>query len=686
MPPRWGWLALWGVPSSYVLLLSLVAVAAAKAHSLAGMDGVTAWPLLWLWAIAADALVHGGLAALLVTAEARRPRLRVVTVPVAAVVAALGLANAAYLGAAGEQLSWEAVQYGLESWDALTGVVAELVEQTSSVALAAGAAGAVLVPVAARQVAGRREVSRLDSAHCAASLALLALVVWLVAPAPGLLAAASLGRNATVQTYWSWLTDDPAPDQPEPIEFLGYRPPRLVGDADVAALRASERPNVVVLILESTRYDATSLHEDGKAHTPHLLALARSGTSAPVTRAVLPHTTKSVFSMLCGRMPIMQRVPLEVSTAVEVQCLPGVLRAAGYRTGFFQSALGAFEHRPRLVAQLGYEHFEAWEDIGGQPLGYLASDDESLAAPLERWLDAGGPDRDAPFLATLLTSAPHHPYRLPQRDAAAERASGDAAERAGEDADGDASPAPGGGGDASTDEQRYLRLIEAEDRLLGAVLEALDARGLRERTIVVVAGDHGEGFGAKGVLQHDNNFYEEGLRVPLVLAGPGVPAGHEVRGNASLVDVTPSLLGLLGVPAPRLTAAGQPLAFDLLAGPVPEVPRWFGCYYASRCRGFVLGRRKVVHIPQTGQVFYFDLARDPGEHQALPLTPDQAGQAGLADLIDQLPALRVAIDSHRTGRWPMVLGETPAYGQWRCPVGQRCRHPRSPPDLFFEPP
>jgi glucan phosphoethanolaminetransferase (alkaline phosphatase superfamily) len=638
---------LWAAPATYLLIASLVLVVAAKASVLASMHDVSRWPLVWLRSISPDVTLHAGLAALFAMGEWRRRWLAAATVLVAGIVSAVAVINAAHLATTGEQLSWEAVQYGLASRTALLGIVAESLARHLPLALF-GAALAVLMPFAARRVLQRRQLTRACAAHAAAMLAVAASAVWLLAPAPDTFAAAAMGRSATLHTYWSWATDAaPSSATGSPIvEFLGYQPERLVSDADVAELSARSRPNLVLLVLESTRRDVTGLAEPpGAAATPNLVALARRGTEVPVTRAALPHTTKSLFSMLCARLPLMQREPVEVSQAVRVECLPRILAGAGYATAFFQSAVGSFEHRPRLVSQLGYGHFEAWEEVRGEPLGYLASDDESLAGPFDRWLDAA----PAPFFATLLTSATHHPYRLPLD--------------------------PNGAAVTGTDEQRYARLVEAGDRLLGALLETLERRGLVENTIVVVAGDHGEGFGAKGVRQHDNNFFEEGLRVPLVFSGPGVPTGR-VQGNASLVDLTPSLLDLLGLPVPELRIAGVPLAVSLFDGAVPDVPRWFGCFYERSCRGFVLDTRKVLAVPETGRTFYLDLEADPDERQALPLT---------ADLAAHLPALDLAIDSHRTRRWPFVLGAVRGYGSWSCPPDEWCRHPASPPDGFFEP-
>jgi hypothetical protein len=340
----------------------------------------------------------------------------------------------------------------------------------------------------------------------------------------------------------------------------------------------------------------------------------------------------------------MQKHLVEASADLGAQCLPAILAEAGYRTGFFQSSWGTFEARPRLAERLGFTDFKAWEDIGGQPLGYLASDDESLAEPFAKWLDERDPKQ--PFMATLLTSATHHPYRLSKR-----------AKKAAKAAD-----LP-----VTTPEDRYKRLLEAQDRLLAALIKQLDRRKIRKNTIIVVLGDHGEGFGEKGVKQHDNNFYEEGLRVPLVIFGPKVPV-REVPGNASLVDVTPTLLALLGLSlAPEAQAAldGFNLADKSFTG---QLPRYFSCWFEMRCRGFVLGDLKVVLEPQADEAWYYDLAADPDENH--PLVLDTTENADLAQL-------QTTLQRFRARDYPVVWGET-RFGEWRCDVDDRdCRHPNA---------
>jgi hypothetical protein len=328
-----------------------------------------------------------------------------------------------------------------------------------------------------------------------------------------------------------------------------------------------------------------------------------------------------------------------------------VLQAQGYSTAFFQSAVGAFEDRPRMTSRLGFSHFEGWENIGGEPLGYLSSDDLSLAGAFDRFLDGLAPDR--PFLATLLTSATHHPYRLPQSEL-------------------DRLQAEGLDPSTIAPETRYGLLVKRADQLVGKLVETIDRRGLRDRTLIVVLGDHGEGFGDKGVRQHDNNYYEESLRVPLVFAGPGVEP-RELAQNVSLMDVTPTLLGLLGLP--YVQRDDDEYGRDALASRQGPRREFFSCFYDGVCFGSVSDNKKIVVLPELSRVMLFDLANDPAEEHALSVKTGTPELARLSQL---------ARDLHVSGGGADVSDLRLANG-WVCPTGGFCRHPKTPPSIFFTP-
>ena len=650
-PDRMAWVRMCASPSSYLLLLAVCVTATAKLRVLRDIGGVDAWPLWWIASVAPDAAFSAALAALFARGERRVPWLLAITVPLSLLVAAVAVINSAYLGITGEQLTWQALSLGLDRFGDVSGIVGEeaarLGWRVSAGALAVAAVPLVALAVLRRVGRSLHPVAEPGRAHAALLCAALAAAVVLAAPRPRLFAVEQLGASAVLRTYWGWLQHDPVA-RPDGVWFEGYVPVELVAPDSITALRGARPPSVVLLVMESTGRDVTGL-AGGAARTPNLVDMAANGIEVTGARAVVPHTTKSLFSIHCARLPLMQLSLMETSAAIEVQCLPAILRAAGFRTGFFQSAVGVFEDRPRLVNKLGFEDFAAWEDIGGEPLGYLASDDMSLAGALARWLDRD-PGRERPFFATLLTSAPHHPYRL--SSAAAARAK--------------AAKAPAGSA-----EERHARLIEEEDRLLGEVRALLRARGLDRSTIVVAVGDHGEGFGEKGIRQHDNNFFEEGLHVPWVMAGPGVKKGL-IHDSSSLVDVAPTILDLLDVPLTPLAARTVP--GRSLLEPAARRLLVFYCWYEARCRGFVEEGRKVVFVPESKVAFWFDLVADPEERDPKPLTQEMR---------ERLREANHLVDSHRTPDLPAEREPMLDYAPWACAAGEPCVHPKSPPGGMF---
>lgn len=176
--------------------------------------------------------------------------------------------------------------------------------------------------------------------------------------------------------------------------------------------------------------------------------------------------------------------------------------------------------------------------------------------------------------------------------------------------------------------QRYAGEVEHVDRQLGRLLEALRSRGLEERTLVVVLGDHGEGLGQHHLLGHIVQVYDSLLRVPLILSWPGrMPAGLTVAEPVGLEDVKPTLLELLGLPRPGglrgrslvpLLAGGDVAARPLVAATFrPEAP--------ADLEALVEGGFKLILTRgEEPAMELYDLERDPGElHDLAPREPER---------------------------------------------------------------
>jgi arylsulfatase A-like enzyme len=155
---------------------------------------------------------------------------------------------------------------------------------------------------------------------------------------------------------------------------------------------------------------------------------------------------------------------------------------------------------------------------------------------------------------------------------------------------------------------RYHNALHSADEALGQLLDGLRQRGLDRNTLVVILGDHGEAFGEHpGNIGHTLAVYEENVRVPLLFSAPGLSTSPVRVGRvASLVDVAPTVLDLLGIPAPS-GWQGQSL--------LDRAPRvaLFCTDYSLGLLGLRDGRWKLIHELESGRSTLYDLQDDPGE-------------------------------------------------------------------------
>ena len=207
---------------------------------------------------------------------------------------------------------------------------------------------------------------------------------------------------------------------------------------------------------------------------------------------------------------------------------------------------------------------------------------------------------------------------------------------------------------------RFLReLYDAEirqlDDLVGEFLAFLEEEGLADETLVVVTSDHGEEFQEHGGLLHGRTQYEELLRVPLILAGPGLPEGRVVAEPVGLIDLLPTILGRFGIEPPaRLD--GLDLAPTWSGGRLPE-----RALFGEADHNNVVDGQPVIDIKRSvrrgsaklhldrhsGAVAFYDLAHDPKEQE------DRARTAGeiLARLRAELERfLRGGVEGEQSGQ------------------------------------
>ncbi|MCK6521914.1 sulfatase [Myxococcota bacterium] len=328
--------------------------------------------------------------------------------------------------------------------------------------------------------------------------------------------------------------------------------------------------NVVIVTLDTTRADHLGVY-GARTQTPNLSRLAAEGVVYEAAMAPIPVTGPSHTSLMTGLGPWSHGVLLNgIPAPADRTTLAERLAAEGYRTGAFVSAY-VLNHSIGLS-----RGFTTYDDdfsalkgaealLGARLLGAVsrnlnpdlvlerrgdATIDDAVA-----WLQAG--DEARPYLLWVHLFDPHGPYAPP--------APYDTAYYAGDPRDPShtsMSEVKGvaaylqeslqGVTDADWVVAQYDGEISFADAQLGRLLDTIQARGDASRTLIVVAGDHGESLGEHGVwFNHGDDLYDPSLHIPLVMRAPGaLPAGARVNEVVELIDVAPTIYALLGLPGP----------------------------------------------------------------------------------------------------------------------------------------
>lgn len=318
--------------------------------------------------------------------------------------------------------------------------------------------------------------------------------------------------------------------------------------------------NVLLVTLDTTRPDRLGCYGGVRPTSPEIDALAARGVRFERAWSHAPETGPSLATVLTSRRASVTGVRGNAERLdATLPTLATAARAAGLRTAAFVST--ALLRRDACAFDRG---FDVYDDTMTDPC--FGHDRAQRIAPRTAdaaiaWLRAS----DAPSFCWVHLYDPHGPYEPPEPTPAL-------------DTSRDAVPsAPllldwipryqrvGASLDARDYVDRYDREIAVADRHVGRLLRAIDPA----RTIVVVHADHGEALGEDAYwFRHGNLLHDAALRVPWIVAGPGVPSGRTVAADAHLVDLAPTLLALAAWP-PLAAAEGRNLAPVVRGGPAP---------------------------------------------------------------------------------------------------------------------
>lgn len=344
--------------------------------------------------------------------------------------------------------------------------------------------------------------------------------------------------------------------------------------------------NLVVVTIDTLRADRLGVY-GGKVATPNLDRIAKAGAFFRQAFSEVPLTRPSHLSIFTGRYPFQHGIRQNVSARFEADTplLAEILKDDGFHTAGFVSSLV-------LASESGLDRgFDTYSDDFGEdrePALLLDSvqkrGDVTMADALA-WLHHKPEGR---FFLWVHLYDPHDPYDPPEPYA---------------------SRYPG---------RPYDGEVAFADDLVGRLDAALSELGLAERTLLLVTSDHGEAFEEHGETGHGYFLYDPTLHVPLLVRGPGVPAGTELEVPVESVDILPTVIEMLGLSLPaEMKLPGESLASSLHGGGEPEARPLYAeslmarlLYGWGELASIREGRWKFIRAPKPE---LYDLEEDPGE-------------------------------------------------------------------------
>lgn len=344
-----------------------------------------------------------------------------------------------------------------------------------------------------------------------------------------------------------------------------------------------ERPNVLLITLDTVRVDRLGCYGHAAARTPNIDALARRGVRFDRAYAHTPYTLPSHATMLTGLYPNGHGLHVNFQGAVhqDSPSLSSTMQQNGYETGAFVAS-GVLDRRFGLA-----RGFDVYDDLSDRPLDASQQVEraaDEVTANAVKWL---ANLKASPFLAWVHYYDAHDPHLPPEgfRDF----------------------------------DDLYDGEIAFVDSQVGRLLAELERTGRLANTIVIVTADHGEAFGEHDEEGHGLLVYDTTMHIPLIVAGPDPIRPATVEQTVGLVDLYPTIVAaarMTALPAVASALEGRSFLPALQGQEMPAIPLQIESEYPLRAYGWaplyglIHERWKYIRAPSEE---LYDLVDDPLE-------------------------------------------------------------------------
>jgi len=367
--------------------------------------------------------------------------------------------------------------------------------------------------------------------------------------------------------------------------------------------------NVVLISIDTCRADYLSCYGYPRKTTPNIDQIAAEGIRFENVISPVPITLPAHSSMLTGTLPPYHGVHdnMDYQLGPPNQTLAEILKDNGFKTAAF---VGAFVLHEQFGLAQGFDSYNDHFEETHNSIGINERKAGETSRLAGAWIEE---HREENFFLFLHYYDPHKSYEPPDPFA------------------------------ARFSDNPYAGEIAYTDDCIGQVLAKLKQLELYDSTLIIVTSDHGEMLGEHGELTHSYYIYQGVLKVPLVFKLPGTNPTQVVEHPASVVDIVPTICGLLDIAPPSEAGAqGRDLSGSWgVQGPETE-KRYLYCesltptkYHANSLLGVMGERWKYI---QTTRPELYDLVSDPQESVNLVDRQPELVlqlQEGLAQLIEE---------------------------------------------------
>lgn len=408
------------------------------------------------------------------------------------------------------------------------------------------------------------------------------------------------------------------------------------------------RPNLVMIALDTARADHLSAYGYTKPTTPNLDNLAKKGVLFEMAIAPAPWTLPSFAGVFTGLLPHQNQTGLNTPLPKGFSTLASILSSRGYQTGGFNANYSFGTARTGLA-----QGFELYSDDDGtmrsdlvgidfvkafwwlvyypfiRPVYIAERDARTLNQAVFRWF---GHRRKQPFFLFVNYMDVHEPYsEIPEVGNRFGNAQTTLAQRVRAELDGlmMAIEVPRSPAEQAALIAGYDSSLAYADSQIGSLLQLLESSPEWSNTYIMVFGDHGQAFGTHGHYAHGWGLNWELLHVPLIIAGPGIPQGRRVKDLVGLQQLFATVLDLYrgegGAPEPnslRCSWTLPPNACDsapIVISELGVMPQWG---VSSPSMSVVTPRWHLIRDAAEDLQLY-DLTTDPGEEANLASSPER---------------------------------------------------------------